>query len=140
VSVTLNDDDLRKLSFENETFDVVYSQGVLEHFSSVHESLREQLRITKVGGYIVVDVPQTFNPYTIYQKLMMRLKRWPGGLGMSVFSGRSETFRTTIRPSAYPFVRMGRTLKANATHTWTARPLAVARHVRRGSVPEGAHW
>ncbi len=62
MSVTLNDDDLRKLSFENETFDVVYSQGVLEHFSSVHESLREQLRITKVGGYIVVDVPQTFNP------------------------------------------------------------------------------
>jgi len=79
VAVELNADDLRALGYADATFDVVFSQGVLEHFTDIDAPLREQIRVTKRGGYIIVDVPQTFNPYTIYKQLMMFLKRWPAG-------------------------------------------------------------
>jgi 2-polyprenyl-3-methyl-5-hydroxy-6-metoxy-1,4-benzoquinol methylase len=71
VAVELNADDLRALGYADATFDVVFSQGVLEHFTDIDAPLREQIRVTKRGGYIIVDVPQTFNPYTIYKQLMM---------------------------------------------------------------------
>lgn len=79
VSVELSAADLRSLDYESNNFDVVFSQGVLEHFESVDEPLREQIRVTKPGGYIIVDVPGTFNPYTVFKHLMMLLKRWPAG-------------------------------------------------------------
>lgn len=79
VSVELSSADLRSLDYAADTFDVVFSQGVLEHFDSVVGPLREQIRVTKPGGFIIVDVPGTFNPYTIYKHLMMILKRWPAG-------------------------------------------------------------
>ncbi|GAC1302054.1 MAG: hypothetical protein NVSMB19_10930 [Vulcanimicrobiaceae bacterium] len=79
VTIELNEDDLRSLRYADGTFDLIYSQGVLEHFTSIEPAFREQIRVAKSGGYIIVDVPQTFNPYTVYKQLMMLLKRWPAG-------------------------------------------------------------
>jgi len=51
--------DLRQLPVEDEKYDVVYSQHVLEHFGryEMQAILKEWLRILKVGGEFIVKVP-----------------------------------------------------------------------------------
>jgi SAM-dependent methyltransferase len=75
--------------FADDTFDLVFHQGLLEHFRNPLDMLREDLRVVKPGGYLVVDVPQTWHYYTVGKKLLIALDRWfagwetqftPGGL------------------------------------------------------------
>ena len=79
VSVEVIEDDLRALRYPNGYFDLVYSQGVVEHFPDHESVIKEQVRVTKPGGFVIVDVPQTFNPYTIYKHVLMALHKWPAG-------------------------------------------------------------
>jgi len=79
VTVELCDADLRALPYPDEFFDVVYSVGVVEHFTAVGDVLREQRRIVRSGGMLIVDVPQTFNPWTLYKHLCMWRGRWAYG-------------------------------------------------------------
>ena len=75
--------------FADDTFDVVFHQGLLEHFRDPLPLLREDLRVLKPGGHLLVDVPQTFHYYTVGKKILIALDRWfagwetqftPGGL------------------------------------------------------------
>ena len=52
--------DAGALSFPDETFDLVFSQGLLEHFREPLPFLSEQARVLKPSGSLVVDVPQKF--------------------------------------------------------------------------------
>lgn len=53
--------DANELSIADETFDIVVSIGLLEHFEDVNKPIREQVRILKPGGrffgYIVPEKP-----------------------------------------------------------------------------------
>lgn len=71
--------DARKCPFEDGTFDVVFHQGLLEHFRSPWNLLAENARILKRGGLLIVDVPQTFHIYTLMKQLMMIVGLWFGG-------------------------------------------------------------
>ncbi len=71
--------DLAALPFHSETFDLVFSQGVLEHFRDPATAIREQSRVTKGGGFVIIDVPQIWNPYTLYKKYRLWRERWPYG-------------------------------------------------------------
>jgi predicted SAM-dependent methyltransferase len=55
----LNHDLTKPLPFENESFDVVYSSHVLEHFEKVDavKFLQEQYRVLRKGGHIRIVVP-----------------------------------------------------------------------------------
>jgi 2-polyprenyl-3-methyl-5-hydroxy-6-metoxy-1,4-benzoquinol methylase len=44
-------------SFANESFDVITLWHVLEHVHQLNETVKELVRITKKGGYIVIAVP-----------------------------------------------------------------------------------
>jgi len=79
VSVEVSDADLRALPYPDGFFDVVYSVGVVEHFTDVDSVLREQSRLVRPGGLLVVDVPQTFNPWTVYKHACMLFGRWAYG-------------------------------------------------------------
>lgn len=65
--------------FVNETFDLVFHQGLLEHFPSPHELLRENHRILKKGGLVVVDVPQTIHCYTVVKQILQAFGLWFAG-------------------------------------------------------------
>jgi len=56
--------DAKALPFANESFDMVFHVGLLEHFVAPVELLREQRRILKPNGYLLVDVPQRYTLYT----------------------------------------------------------------------------
>jgi len=71
--------DARDCPFGNGAFDVVFHQGLLEHFPSPMPLLQENHRILKKSGFLIVDVPQTFHFYTLMKHLLMGLGVWFGG-------------------------------------------------------------
>ena len=71
--------DARDCPFENATFDVVFHQGLLEHFPSPFALLCENHRILKRNGLLVVDVPQTVHVYTVIKHILISLGVWFGG-------------------------------------------------------------
>ncbi len=75
-------DDAAALSFPDATFDLVFSQGFLEHFRDPLPYLREQVRVLKPSGYLIIDVPQTFAGFGLYSlRKQWKIHRgtWPWG-------------------------------------------------------------
>lgn len=79
IAVHLVRADALNLPFRDGTFDVVFHQGLLEHFRDPLPLLCENARVTARGGRVVVDVPQTFHPYTAMKQILIALDRWFAG-------------------------------------------------------------
>jgi len=71
--------DCCALPFADSSFDVVLHQGVLEHFRDPLPILREQRRVLKDGGSLLVDVPQRYQLYTLMKRRRIRDGTWPFG-------------------------------------------------------------
>jgi ubiquinone/menaquinone biosynthesis C-methylase UbiE len=73
--------DTFQLPFPDETFDVVFHQGLLEHFRrpQAEALLKENIRVLKRGGILLVDVPQRWHVYTLAKHLLMALNKWFAG-------------------------------------------------------------
>jgi SAM-dependent methyltransferase len=71
--------DVFALPFQSETFDLIFSQGLLEHFRAPASALREQVRVLAHGGHLVISVPQTYTGYTLHKRLAIRRGVWPWG-------------------------------------------------------------
>jgi len=65
--------------FADGTFDVVFHQGLLEHFPDPLPLLRDNIRILKPGGHVVIDVPQTFHYYTLAKMMLIAIDKWFAG-------------------------------------------------------------
>lgn len=64
---------------ESESFDILFHQGLLEHFRNPFPLLQANRRLLRPGGLIVVDVPQTFHVYTLLKHVQMLFGRWFAG-------------------------------------------------------------
>jgi SAM-dependent methyltransferase len=82
--------DALHLPFADATFDLVFHQGVLEHFANPTAFLEENSRVTRPGGLLVVDVPQTFHPWTLLKRVALRLDRWFAGWETEYTIGQLE--------------------------------------------------
>ena len=73
--------DARMLPIQTDRFDVVFHQGLLEHFREPDDQLlvEENYRILKTGGVAVIDVPQTFHIYTVIKHLLILFNKWFAG-------------------------------------------------------------
>jgi SAM-dependent methyltransferase len=71
--------DGAKLPFQDGAFDVVFSQGLLEHFVAPLPYLQEQFRILRPDGVLLVDVPQRWTLYTLWKRYLMKRGRWFAG-------------------------------------------------------------
>lgn len=69
------------LPFRDEMFDVVFHQGLLEHFRKPEATklLKENIRVLKRGGFLIVDVPQRWHIYTIIKHVLIALNSWFAG-------------------------------------------------------------
>lgn len=96
--------DAHALPFRGGSFDLVFHQGVLEHFRDPMPLMRENFRATRPGGYCLVDVPQRYHPYTLIKHLLIALNLW--------FAGWETEFspsglQRVLRASGYEIVRVG---------------------------------
>ncbi|OGF45580.1 MAG: hypothetical protein A2452_10460 [Candidatus Firestonebacteria bacterium RIFOXYC2_FULL_39_67] len=71
--------DATKLKYPDNYFDIIYSQGTLEHFKDVTSIMTEQVRVLKPGGTLIINVPQTYSYYTVKKHLGMLFNRWEPG-------------------------------------------------------------
>lgn len=71
--------DVRRLPFGNSYFDLVFSQGVLEHFEDPKEVLQEQHRVLRPNGLVIIEVPNKYNIYTVYKRVLIFLNKWAPG-------------------------------------------------------------
>lgn len=65
--------DARAIPFKTDSFDMVYSLGVIEHFEETQQALQEQVRTCKPGGIVVAVVPYLITPYYWAGRLLNRL-------------------------------------------------------------------
>lgn len=77
--VTLCCGDAFSLPFEDGTFDIVFHQGLLEHFRNPDDLIAENRRVLKSGGILLVDVPQRFHYYTVIKHLAIAVGAWFAG-------------------------------------------------------------
>ena len=49
--------DVNYIPFDNNTFDVVFSTGLLEHFNEPEKIVSEMSRILKPGGLLIIQIP-----------------------------------------------------------------------------------
>ncbi len=71
--------DALALPFKDGSIDLVFHQGVLEHFRDPLPLLRENVRVIKESGKVLVDVPQTVHIYTLIKKILIAMNAWFAG-------------------------------------------------------------
>jgi GT2 family glycosyltransferase/SAM-dependent methyltransferase len=80
--------DARRLPFPSESFDFVFSVGLIEHFQEPVTLLAEQYRVLRTGGFLMVQAPQKYSIYTALKGLLIGLGRWRYGGWETQFSDR----------------------------------------------------
>jgi 2-polyprenyl-3-methyl-5-hydroxy-6-metoxy-1,4-benzoquinol methylase len=68
------------LPFTSNTFDLVFSQDVIEHTRRPLRFMREQHRVLKPGGRVIVGTPNLFRPASALAVLLGR-RRFPDVIG-----------------------------------------------------------
>lgn len=77
--LTLVRGDAFKSPFPDNTFDLVFHQGLAEHFKDSLPLVQENFRILKHGGCCLCDVPQTVHPYTVIKHILIAMDKWFAG-------------------------------------------------------------
>ena len=94
------------LPFKDNSFDVVYSEGVIEHFplSESEEMMREHVRVCKEGGLVIVSAPNKFAFFHSLTKFLLgkRYLFYPEN-SLSVF----ELSRSMSRAGLTPITKDG---------------------------------
>lgn len=86
-----------KLSYPNDTFDVVHCYTVLEHVQDVEQSVREIMRVVKPDGAVYIHSPNYLHAYEGHYKLFWP-PLFPKPLGRLYlrWRGRPSGFLSTI--------------------------------------------
>jgi SAM-dependent methyltransferase len=119
--------DAFAMPFPDGTFDVVFHQGLLEHFRNAGDLVAENARVLKPGGYILVDVPQRYHYYTVIKHLLMAFRLWFAGWEREYSIGELERVL-----SAHSFSIV------SSYGEWFNPPIWY-RMLRRGLAPLGAN-
>jgi SAM-dependent methyltransferase len=94
--------DATRMPFRDNSFSLVFHQGLLEHFRDPAPLLRENQRVTALGGHCLVDVPQRWHVYTVAKHVMIALNRWFAGWETEFSPGELES---RMRQAGFTVVR-----------------------------------
>lgn len=59
--------DLHDIPFEDDRFDVIFCNHVLEHVDDDHQCMKELCRVLKPGGFAILQVPIDYSRETTYE-------------------------------------------------------------------------
>lgn len=90
VSIFLIRGDAFHLPFKDNALDVVFHQGLLEHFENPQDILAENYRVIKPGGITLADVPQRYHPYTVVKHMLIWMNKWFAGWETEFSKGQLE--------------------------------------------------
>jgi ubiquinone/menaquinone biosynthesis C-methylase UbiE len=94
--------DAFALPFRDESFDICFHQGFLEHFREPVKLLSEQHRTLKKNGILLVDVPQTYSLYTLKKTMLILMGKWFAGWETQ-FS--RESLKKVLTKAGFSYVR-----------------------------------
>jgi ubiquinone/menaquinone biosynthesis C-methylase UbiE len=77
--VVLVQADAFRLPFKDESLDIIFHQGLLEHFTKPQGILAENYRVMKTSGFTLADVPQKYHLYTVVKHILIFLNKWFAG-------------------------------------------------------------
>jgi 2-polyprenyl-3-methyl-5-hydroxy-6-metoxy-1,4-benzoquinol methylase len=72
---TVLEADIQELPFADQAFDVVVSQETLEHVPDPDRGLEELVRVTKVGGLVIVTTPNYFSIIGLFRVALRLIGR-----------------------------------------------------------------
>lgn len=128
--------DVEKLPIRDKYFDLVFSQGLMEHPGLMERLLPEQVRVTAPGGFILIDVPQLFSIQAMVKWVELQLGKWPFGPEVNFTEGRLRKVINSVGleyVSSYgrkvvPTVRLGiKTALSRVTHRDTFECLPITK-------------
>ncbi len=97
--------DANRLNFPDNTFDVVFSIGLLEHFEDVYTPIYEQWRVLKAGGlflgYIVPERPDNIQHYFKWINRILKVISSVFKTGRKDSSAKEPIFRNDFDSSSY---------------------------------------
>ena len=95
------------LPFPDGSFDVVFHQGLLEHFREEQATslLKENIRVLKHGGLLLVDVPQRYHIYTVMKHILIAMDKWFAGWEREFSVGELERLLRSL--GVQPVYRYG---------------------------------
>jgi len=82
--------DCRKLPLPNNSFDIVFSLGVVEHFDETIQAIKEHLRVCKSDGKAVIIVPH-YNSLSYFGAVLWKHIRWGLKYDMMTAIGKAYT-------------------------------------------------
>ena len=92
--------DAHNLPFENNLFDTIVMQAVLEHLHSPDLALKEAFRVLKPNGYLYLEVPflQGFHadPHDYFRYTQVGILKLTQNYGITVYKGVSSGPFSTI--------------------------------------------
>lgn len=133
LSVQVQHADLLELPFHDSTFDLVFGDHVIAHVPDIDIALRECARVTKLGGYVVVNAANGLRPdgWRLYHALNPKPYLWRDFLPWQLQKKIRAAGYSVVRGygSDLYLVRSIRSLlrKRGVSQTLTAKPvIAVA--------------
>ncbi len=69
-----------QLPFPEGSFDIVWSQGLLEHYRDADLMLKEQMRVCRAGGKVIISVPSRPSYLSLWYAITYRIglkALWP---------------------------------------------------------------
>ncbi len=133
--------DAEALPFDDDTFDIVYSNGVIHHTPDTHRAVREMHRVLKPGGRAIVMV-YAENSWHYWREQVLRLGIQSGMLAENsmgwVMSGSVERSRHGQRPLVKVYTRARvRELFREASFS---RIRITQRQMVEGELPSALSW
>jgi ubiquinone/menaquinone biosynthesis C-methylase UbiE len=89
LSARVFEADAERLPFDDESFDVVFSWGVIHHSSDMDRALRELVRVARSGGQVVLMVYHRRSLFYVAYKLFQRFLPLARKLGMHFEGARA---------------------------------------------------